>query len=217
MPAAPLPRLRFLKRELPTKPLLFCLSWRRARFPGPWGWPPFPPLGPHPRSPSQHLEVEMVQGSWTMQSGDKHLLAPHSERSLDTTRKSDLFLFLFNIYLAVLGLHCCAWTFSSCREQWLFSSCCEGFSLWWLLLWWGTGSVVVAHGLRCSVACGIFPDQGQNQVPCIARWTLNPLDHQGSLVWFVFPRNEFTFARASHLGQRQFRKIDYCLLLFIIL
>ena len=27
---------------------------------------------------------------------------------------------------------------------------------------WSTGSVVVAHGLSCSVACGIFPDQGSN-------------------------------------------------------
>ena len=30
-----------------------------------------------------------------MQSGDKHLLAPHSERSLDTARKIDLFFVLF--------------------------------------------------------------------------------------------------------------------------
>ena len=30
---------------------------------------------------------------------------------------------------------------------------------------WSTGSVVVAHGLSCSMACGIFPDQGLN--PCL--------------------------------------------------
>ena len=29
-------------------------------------------------------------------------------------------------------------------------------------------SVVVAHGLSCSVACGIFPDQGSN--PCPLNW-----------------------------------------------
>ena len=28
-----------------------------------------------------------------------------------------------------------------------------------------TDSVVVAHGLSCSVACGIFPDQGSNPCP----------------------------------------------------
>ena len=38
-----------------------------------------------------------------------------------------------------------------------------------------TGSVVVVHGLSCSVACGIFPDwdTSQTSVPCIARWILN--------------------------------------------
>ena len=70
---------------------------------------------------------------------------------------------------------------------------CAGFSLRWLLLlrstgcrradssscgaWvsvvvarglWSTGSVVVAHGLSCSAACGIFPDQGLN--PCPLHW-----------------------------------------------
>ena len=33
---------------------------------------------------------------------------------------------------------------------------------------WSTGSVVVAHGLGCSAACGIFPDQGSN--PCPLHW-----------------------------------------------
>ena len=65
-----------------------------------------------------------------------------------------------------------------------------GFSLRWLLMLWSTGSrcagfsscgsglssygsqalgaqasVVVAHGLSCSVACGIFPDQESNPRP----------------------------------------------------
>ena len=47
---------------------------------------------------------------------------------------------------------------------------CTGFSLRWLLLLQSTGSrhagsVVVAHGLSCSVARGIFPDQGSNPCP----------------------------------------------------
>ena len=53
----------------------------------------------------------------------------------------------------------------------------EDFSLWWLLLLrstgsrctgfsvWHTGSVVVAHRLSCSAACGIFSDQGWNPCP----------------------------------------------------
>ena len=57
-----------------------------------------------------------------------------------------------------------------------------GFSLRWLLLLWSmgsrrvgsvavarglqsTGSVVVAHRLSWSVACGILPDQGWNPCP----------------------------------------------------
>ena len=42
------------------------------------------------------------------------------------------------------------------------------------------GSVVVAHGLSCSAAYGIFPDQGSN--PCPLHWQADsqPLRHQGS-------------------------------------
>ena len=36
-----------------------------------------------------------------------------------------------------------------------------------------TGSVVAAHGLSCSVACGMFSDQGWTRVSCIVRLTLN--------------------------------------------
>ena len=67
---------------------------------------------------------------------------------------------------------------------------CTDFSLWWLLLLRSTdcrhvdfsscgtegqllsplplkaqGSVVAVHGLSCSAACGIFPDQGLNSCP----------------------------------------------------
>ena len=47
---------------------------------------------------------------------------------------------------------------------------CVGFSLRQLLLLQSTGSrragsVVVAHGLSCSAACGVFPDQGLNPRP----------------------------------------------------
>ena len=42
------------------------------------------------------------------------------------------------------------------------------------------GSAIVAHGRSCSVACGIFPDQGPN--PCPLHWQADsqPLRHQGS-------------------------------------
>ena len=42
------------------------------------------------------------------------------------------------------------------------------------------GSAAVAHGLSCSAACGILPDQGSN--PCPLHWQADsqPLRHQGS-------------------------------------
>ena len=50
------------------------------------------------------------------------------------------------------------------------------------------GSVIVAHGPSCSVACGIFPDQGSN--PCPLHWQADsqPLCHQGSpmCVYFIY-------------------------------
>ena len=57
------------------------------------------------------------------------------------------------------------------------------------------GSVVVAHGLSCSLACGIFLDHCSN--PCPLHWQVDsqPLHHQGSpqlkylnLVLYLFIR-----------------------------
>ena len=67
------------------------------------------------------------------------------------------------------------------------SSRCAGLPLSRPLLLWSTssrraGSVVVAHRPSCSVACGIFPDQGSN--PCPLHWQADsqPLRHQGNPV-----------------------------------
>ena len=38
---------------------------------------------------------------------------------------------------------------------------------------WDTGSVVVAYGLSCSAACGIFLDEGSN--PHLLRWQVDSL------------------------------------------
>ena len=71
------------------------------------------------------------------------------------------------------------------------SSRCAGLSLSRPLLLQSTGSrhagsVIVAHGPSCSVACGIFPDQGSN--PCSLHWQADsqPLRHQGSPKSFFF-------------------------------
>ena len=65
------------------------------------------------------------------------------------------------------------------------SSLCAGLSLSRPLLLQSTGSrcagsVVVAHGHSCSVACGIFPDQGSNPRPLHWQADSQPLRHQGS-------------------------------------
>ena len=38
---------------------------------------------------------------------------------------------------------------------------------------WSAGLIVVAHGLSCSEACGIFLDQGSN--PCLLHWQVDSL------------------------------------------
>ena len=96
----------------------------------------------------------------------------------------------FNFYLFIyLWL---SWVFVSVRGLSLVvasgghsSSRCAGLSLSRRLLLRSTGSrragsVVVAHRPTCSVACGIFPDQGSN--PCPLHWQADsqPLRHQGS-------------------------------------
>ena len=48
------------------------------------------------------------------------------------------------------------------------ASHCSGFSCCGAQALGAWASVVVARGLSCSVACGIFPDQGSN--PCPLHW-----------------------------------------------
>ena len=100
--------------------------------------------------------------------------------------------YLFILFLAVLGLRFCAQALASWGYSLLL---CTDFSLWWLLLLRSTGcmcidfnavtyglqnlgSVIVAHELSCSMACGIFLDQGLN--PCPLNWQADsyPLLHR---------------------------------------
>ena len=75
------------------------------------------------------------------------------------------FFFLICIYLfmAAPGLSGCARAFSRCGAQ--ASHGCD------FLLQSRDCSVIVAHGLSCPTACGIFLDQGLN--PCPLHWLLN--------------------------------------------
>ena len=119
---------------------------------------------------------------------------------------SFFFFFLNFIYLFIYFWLC--WVFVSVRGLSLVaasgghtSSQCAGLSLSRppLLQSTGsrrTGSVVVAHRPSCSVACGIFPDQGSN--PCPLHWQADsqPLRHQESPFLFAslsFHLRSFSF------------------------
>lgn len=76
------------------------------------------------------------------------------------------------------GLRCCMQASSTCVSGATFCCSIAGCSLQWLLVvghrlcarasavaaseFLGASSVVLTHGLDCSMACGIFPDQGLN-------------------------------------------------------
>ena len=97
-----------------------------------------------------------------------------------------LFIYFIYLFMTVLGLLVFVWGLSLVAASGGHSSSrCAGLSLSRPLPLRGTGSrragsVVVVHGPSCSVACGIFPDQGSN--PCPLHWQADsqPLRHQGS-------------------------------------
>ena len=120
-------------------------------------------------------------------------------------RRIFFFFEFIYLFLAALGLHCCVWAFSSCGEWGLLVAAVRGLLLavaslvaelglqaHGLQQLWLTGSVVVARGLQsagsvvvahrlsCSTACGIFPDQGLNPCPLHLQADSQPLCHQGS-------------------------------------
>ena len=74
------------------------------------------------------------------------------------------------------------------------SSRCAGLSLSRPLLLRSTGSrragsVIVAYGPSCSMACGIFPTRARTRVPCIGRQILNHCvtrEAQESIFVFAF-------------------------------
>ena len=102
------------------------------------------------------------------------------------------FLFIYSLFLTVLGLHCWA-GFSLVVASGAMLGCgmwasrCRGF---FRCVAWAVGHRLQidnstwaqqerlrdlehrrnnwVHGLSCSVACGTFPDQGLNCVSCVA-------------------------------------------------
>ena len=103
-----------------------------------------------------------------------------------------LSFFFFLIYFLIFIFGCVGCLFVSVRGLSLVaasgghsSSRCAGPSPSRPLLLRSTGSrragsVFVAHGPSCCVACGILPDQGSNPCPLHRQADSQPLRHQGS-------------------------------------
>ena len=107
-----------------------------------------------------------------------------------------LFYDVFFCFLAVLGLRFHTWTFSSCG---VWASHCSGFSCCgarardaWVQ------SAVVAHGLSCSAASGIFRPRDWTCVPCIGRQTLNRWTTREVLVSFNLDCTQTTTCISCH-------------------
>ena len=71
-----------------------------------------------------------------------HLISPNFTAvfKIYSVKGGAKFFFKFYLFLAALGLRCCAWAFSSSGERGLLFVACADFSLRWLLLLQITGS-----------------------------------------------------------------------------
>ena len=129
-----------------------------------------------------------------------------SQEHLTFFKKINLFLFL-----AELGLCCCTRAFSSCGEWGLLSVAVRGLLIAVASLvgehglqacgpqqlrhagsvvvargLQSTGSAVVVHGLSCSAACRILPDQDSKLCPLHWQVDSQPLCHQGRPTSYLY-------------------------------
>ena len=98
-------------------------------------------------------------------------------------------IYLFILFMAVLGLHFCARALSSCGKRGPLFIAVRGPLLLRSTGSRRAGSAIVAHGPSRSAACGTLPDQGPNPCPLHRQADSQPLCHQGSprkLLYFVF-------------------------------
>ena len=96
---------------------------------------------------------------------------------------------LIFLFLAELGLHCCAGCSLAVSRRGYSLAAVRGFLIAVASLvvhgLVDTGPVVVVHRPSCSAARGTFPDQGSNL--CLLHWQVDslPLSHQGSPTYCV--------------------------------
>ena len=92
-------------------------------------------------------------------------LSLHYRLSLVCGKQGLLFVAVRRLLIAVASLVA---EHKSSRAQ---GSRCAGFSSCGSRALGAQASVVVVHGLSCSAACEIFPDQGSN--PCPLHWQVD--------------------------------------------
>ena len=135
-------------------------------------------------------------------------LSHHTVTMMSFLKSNFIYLFLCWVFIAVGRLFLVVASGAATLQLQ-----CVGFSLQWLLLLGSmgsreqgrqqlrhvgsvaavprlqsTGSIVMAHRLSCSEACGIFSDQGWN--PCLLHWQVDslPLSHQGNPTMMSYPQ-----------------------------
>ena len=95
--------------------------------------------------------------------------------------------------MAVLGVRCCTWAFSSCGEWGLVSSCGAWTSCVVSMRSKAWASVAVAGGLSswgAHLMVGIFPGQGSNPHSLCCRWIFHHgITREAPL--FIFLRSFF--------------------------
>ena len=175
----------FLPPRSHLRPFARAVAAPRAIAPGSLWLTPQLPLGSSPPLAS------CKAASSALGAAPSAVLSPAFFSALCSPSESISFCFLLILLLAVLGLCCCIWT--SCSER----SCSPAVErrLLSVLVSLGfgagsrvqgpqqlqhVGSAVMAHGLSCSEACGIFPDQGSNSCPLHWQADSQALDHKGS-------------------------------------
>ena len=143
------------------KPREEALEWNLP-CPLPWSWTSQPP---------QLWKINVSCLSWSVWYS---VMLAQTKISPNRYFICTVFFFFNLFFLAALDLHCCTWASSSCGE-WGYSSLqCLGFSFTVASLVVEHGlqgmrdSLVVAYGLSCSTACGVFQDQGSNL--CLLHW-----------------------------------------------
>ena len=114
--------------------------------------------------------------------------------------------FIHYLFMVLVGLGCFVWAFCSCSKWGLLFTAVHGLLIERLFLLQGTGSrcvgfsvcstralqlqclgsVVVARGLGCSMACEIFSYWGLNPRPLHWQASSYAPCHQGSLMMLIF-------------------------------